>query len=156
MTREHFTELLRTEQESLRRFLLGLCVGNREEAEEIAQQAMIKAFLASDRYVEKCSFSTWLFKIAYNTFLDHIKSRKQYTEPDERIPGGREADDAFRYEALYRALGEIPEKERSAVLLYYIKGYSIKEIANISGASENAVKTRLSRGRDELRKRIEP
>ncbi len=61
------------------------------------------------------------------------------------------ADDQFRYQALYAALDELPPLERTALLLFYMEGYSVKEIAEIVGASEEAVKTRLSRGRNHLR-----
>ena len=133
MTRERFIELVTAEQEPLRRFLLSLCRGNRDEAEEIAQETLIKAYLASGGYVERYKFSTWLFKIAYRTFLDHIKRPSHTVEPlDDRIPGGTPADEAFRYEALYHAIGQLPERSRAAILLYHIEGYSVKEIAVIT------------------------
>lgn len=61
------------------------------------------------------------------------------------------ADKRFRYQELYSALNRLPAKERSSVLLYYMEGYSIKETAEIEGASEAAVKQHLSRGRNHLR-----
>ena len=70
MTREQFIALVSEDQESLRRFLLALCEGDRMEAEDIAQEAMVKAYIAMERFVERAKFATWLFKIAYNTFLD--------------------------------------------------------------------------------------
>lgn len=152
MERERFIELITDEQEHLRRFLLALCVGNRDEAEEIAQTAMIKAYICFDRFHGHCKFSTWLFKIAYNTFLDSKKDiRRKHCPPNENIGAEEEADSTFRYQELYNALEKLPEKERVTVLLYYINGYSIKEIAEISGSTEGAIKVRLSRGRDELR-----
>jgi len=74
MTKEKFIAIISEEQESLRRFLLALCGGDRMEAEDIAQEAMIKAYIAIDRFVDRAKFATWLFKIAYNTFLDHQRS----------------------------------------------------------------------------------
>jgi RNA polymerase sigma-70 factor (ECF subfamily) len=152
MTRERFIELVTAEQEPLRRFLLSLCRGNRDEAEEIAQETLIKAYLASGGYVERYKFSTWLFKIAYRTFLDHIKRPSHTVEPlDERIPGGTPADEAFRYEALYHAIGQLPERSRAAILLYHIEGYSVKEIAVITHSNPVAVRQLLSRGLKQLR-----
>lgn len=156
MDRERFIELVTDEQEPLRRFLLAQCLGNRETAEEIAQTSLIKAYMSLDRFRGQCSFRTWLLKIAYNTFLDNRKDiRRKHCPPPEGIRAEQEADDAFQYESLYKALGEISEKERSAVLLHYIGGYSVKEIAEICKSSESAIKVRLSRAREELREILE-
>ena len=61
------------------------------------------------------------------------------------------ADRDFRYQPLYMALEQLPPKERSAILLYYIKGYSVHEIADIVAATEDAIKQQLSRGRNKLK-----
>ena len=61
------------------------------------------------------------------------------------------ADRDFRYQSLYLALEELPPKERSALLLFYIGGYSVREIAGIVDATEDAVKKQLSRGREKLK-----
>ena len=151
MEREQFITEISEVQESLRRFLLALCGGDRMEAEDIAQEAMV-------RFVERAKFATWLFKIAYNTFLDHQRSGKAYTEQldaAEQLPGGVAADDAFAYQDLYKALGTLPLKEKSALLLFYVSGYSVKEIAKIKGNSQLAVRQQLSRGRTKLRQILE-
>ena len=64
------------------------------------------------------------------------------------------ADCNFRYQDLYMALHTLPYKERTSLLLFYMKGYSIKEIARIVDCSEDAVKKQLSRGRDHLKQKI--
>lgn len=66
----------------------------------------------------------------------------------------QEADSQYIHEDLYLALSTLPPKERSAVTLYYLTGYSVKEIATISNSTEDAVKKQLSRGRDKLKSRI--
>ena len=158
MKREQFIAIISSEQESLRRFLLALCGGDRMEAEDIAQDAMIKAYIASDRFVERYKFSTWLFKIAYNTFLDHkrlAKNRATDLEAAAQMAGSQNADDAFAYQDLYEAIGTLPLKEKSAILLFYVSGYSVKEISDITSCSLFAVKQQLSRGRDKLRQILE-
>ena len=158
MKREQFIAIISSEQESLRRFLLALCGGDRMEAEDIAQDAMIKAYIASDRFVERYKFSTWLFKIAYNTFLDHkrlAKNRETDLEEAAQLAGSHNADDAFAYQDLYEAIGTLPLKEKSAILLFYVSGYSVKEISDITSCSQFAVKQQLSRGRDKLRQILE-
>lgn len=153
MTRERFIELVTAEQEPLRRFLLGLCGGNCMEADDIAQETLIKAYLASDGYMEHYKFSTWLFKIGYHTFVDYQRqSNRQFFQLDETLPGGAPADAAFAYEDLYHAIDTLPLKTRSAILLFYINGYSVLEISRIMGSTPIAVRKRLSRGREQLRK----
>lgn len=154
MTRERFIELVSAEQEQLRRFLCALCCGDVEKAEDLAQETLIKAYLASDSYVERFKFSTWLFKIAYNTFLDRVRAHKPGPEPLEvagNIESEARTDDAFRYQTLYDALDTLSLKERTVVLLFYFKGYSVKEISQITDSSRDAVKKQLSRARERLR-----
>ena len=154
MTREQFIETIHSEQQSLRRFLLALCCGNQDEADDIAQDALVKAYLSISKYEMRGNDAPWLYRIAYNMFIDSSR-RRRITKPLDTIAGhGDEifaADRDFRYQALYMALEELPPKERSAILLYYIKGYSIRDIAGIVDASEDAVKKQLSRGRDKLK-----
>ena len=98
--------------------------------------------------------TAWIYKIAYNTFLDHKRRRTPEIALDHncQIASTQRADDAFRYQALYAALATLPPKERTAILLYYLKGYSIHEISQIEDCSEEAVRKQMSRGRDELKK----
>lgn len=154
MTRERFTTLVSGEQKKLRQFLLALCCGHADEADDIAQDALVKAYLASPGLDEEARFAAWLYKIAYNTFLDHKRSRAPLVpiDPHCQLADTRRADDAFRYQALYAALAALPPKERTAILLYYLKGYSIHEISRIEDCSEEAVRKQMSRGREELKK----
>ena len=156
MTREGFIELVEREQEALRGFLLYLCCGNKEEADDIAQDALVKAYLSSAGYQEKGRFRSWLFKIAHNTFLNHRASLR-YTESIEEaktLISNSTADASFEHQDLYLALRTLPPKERSAITLFYLNGYNIKEIAAITEASEDAVKKQLSRGRDQLKEKL--
>ena len=153
MTREVFITHVEQEQEALRSFLFALCCGNKDEADDLAQDTLVKAYLSSAGYQDKGKFRSWLFKIAHNTFLNH-KASQHYTEniDDERIkalPQRGSGEGAF--EDLYYALSTLPPKERSAITLFYLTGYNVKEIAQITATSEDAVKKQLSRGRDKLR-----
>ena len=156
MTREGFIELVEREQEALRGFLLYLCCGNKEEADDIAQDALVKAYLSSAGYQEKGRFRSWLFKIAHNTFLNHKASCRTTESIDEAktLISNSTADASFEHQDLYLALRTLPAKERSAITLFYLNGYNIKEIAAITEASEDAVKKQLSRGRDQLKEKL--
>ena len=83
MNCEQFIALVSTEQESLRLFLLALCVGNRDDADDIAQEALIKAYLARDKIRNDEKLGAWLYRIAYNTFLDHQRSLRTHAEIEE-------------------------------------------------------------------------
>ncbi|MBR1514821.1 MAG: RNA polymerase sigma factor [Bacteroidales bacterium] len=156
MTREGFIKLVEREQEALRGFLLYLCCGNKEEADDIAQDALVKAYLSSAGYQENGRFRSWLFKIAYNTFLNHKASCRTTESIDEArmLISDTAADASFEHQDLYLALRTLPPKERSAITLFYLNGYNIKEIAVITEASEDAVKKQLSRGRDQLKQKL--
>ena len=153
MTREVFIVLVEHEQNALRGFLLALCCGNKSDADDLAQDTLVKAYLSSAGYQNKKYFHSWLFRIAYNTFLNHRAScRTMETLDDARtFVSTNTADKGFDHQNLYLALSILPPKERSAITLYYLNGYDIKEIATITEASVDAVKKQLSRGRDKLK-----
>ena len=156
MTREVFIAHVERELEALRGFLLALCCGNKDEADDLAQDALVKAYLSLAGYQDKGQFHAWLFKIAYNTFLNHKASQRVTESIDEArtLISSTSADESFEYQDLYLALRTLPPKERSAITLFYMNGYSIKEIAAIIDTSEDAVKKQLSRGRDKLKEKL--
>ena len=156
MTREDFIAQVEREQEALRGFLLYLCCGDKDEADDLAQDALVKAYLSSVGYREKGRFRSWLFKIAHNTFLNHKASCRTTESIDEArtLVSDTAADASFEHQDLYLALRTLPPKERSAITLFYLNGYNIKEIAAITDASEDAIKKQLSRGRDKLREQL--
>ena len=156
MTRDVFIALVEREQEALRGFLLALCCGNKSDADDLAQDSLVKAYLSSAGYQEKGRFRSWIFKIAYNTFLNHKASCRTMDTLEEArtIVSSQSAESSFEHQSLYLALRTLPPKERSAITLYYLNGYDIKEIATITETSEDAVKKQLSRGRDKLKARL--
>ena len=156
MTRDVFIALVEREQEALRGFLLALCCGKKSDADDLAQDSLVKAYLSSAGYQEKGRFRSWIFKIAYNTFLNHKASCRTMDTLEEArtVISSQSAESSFEHQSLYLALRTLPPKERSAITLYYLNGYDIKEIAAITDTSEDAVKKQLSRGRDKLKARL--
>ncbi len=156
MTREEFITHVEREQEALRGFLLALCCGNKDDADDLAQDALVKAYLSCAGYQDMGKFRSWLFRIAYNTFLNHKASLRTTESIDEArmLVSNTSADSSFEHQSLYLALRTLPPKERSAITLFYLNGYSIREIATITATSEDAVKKQLSRGRDKLKEKL--
>ncbi|MDE5839829.1 MAG: RNA polymerase sigma factor [Muribaculaceae bacterium] len=153
MTREPFKTHVEGTQKAFRRFLVALCCGDSSLADDIAQESYIKAYLSCDSFRNTDKFNAWIFRIGYTTFINHKRSEKIFTDFSELNDTESQdmTDSRFRYQELYSALNRLPGKERTSVLLFYMEGYSIKEIAEITGASADAVKQHLSRGRSHLR-----
>lgn len=150
--------MVSVEQEPLRRFLLALC-GDPAEADDIAQDALLNAYVASGSFRGDSRFGTWLFRIAYNIFIDRQRRRKLPTGPLEKgartLTDGDAPDAAFRHEALHRAIRRLPEKEHAAVLLYYMEDRPVKEVAEILGIPASSVRVYLTRGRQHIKALLE-
>lgn len=156
MSPERFIDLVRAEQESLRRFLLALCGGNAFEADDIAQDALIRAYVASGSFLGLSRFSTWLFRIAYNCYIDRCRKPRAETVPTDtpqalNVTSGEETDAGFKYQQLYQALDSLQEKEKAVIILHYFEDLSIKEIASILQIPSGTVKYHLSTGRTRLK-----
>ena len=153
MTRDAFIAQVEREQEALRGFLLALCCGKKDDADDLAQDTLVKAYLSLTGYRNEGKFRSWLF----NTFLNHKAGCRTMDSIDgaRTLISSTEADSSFEHQDLYLALRTLPPKERSAITLFYLNGYSIKEIATITEATEGAVKQQLSRGRDKLKARLQ-
>ena len=149
MDRKQFTAYVESTQEALRRFLVALCCGDAALADDLAQETYIKAYLSDDQ-----KFAAWIRRIAFNTFVSYRRSVRFTGSLDDAINcaiAPQQSDSAFQYQALYNALARLSEKERTAVVLFYLEGYAVKEIAQIVEASEDSVRQQLSRGRVHLK-----
>ncbi|MDE5688237.1 MAG: RNA polymerase sigma factor [Paramuribaculum sp.] len=153
MTREQFISRVNATQKAFRRFLVALCCGDTMLADDVAQESYIKAYLCCDSLTDSDKFNAWIFKIGYNTFLNHMRGQRLTVgyEDAPDVTANDRADSTFAYQELYEALNKLPSKERTSVLLFYMQGYSVKEIAEIQDTSQDAVKKHLSRGRNHLR-----
>ena len=158
MTRDRFITEVRACQGQLRRFLASLCGGDTARADDIAQDALVRAYVASGSFLGLSKFSTWLFRIAYNCYIDHCRKAKPDEAPVDdalNLPAEDSSDAAFRYQQLYQALDRLPEKEKAAISLFYFEDRSIKEIAAILGIPQGTVKYHLSMGRTHLKQHIQ-
>ena len=157
MTREQFIAEISTLQEPLRRFLLGMCHGDVFTADDIAQDTLLKAYLHYDTFQGRSSFCTWIFRIGYGCFCDHIGKRildtESITEKENRIPS--EDEHEKDYNELYAAINGLTASEKAAVLLFYIEDYSTKEISEILAMPSVTVRSHLHRARRHLKKILE-
>lgn len=134
---------------------------DRGRAEEMAQEAFLRAFRALGRWRKDATFSTWLFALATNLYCSEIRrvparavSLEDVAEPrDPHAPdGGLEGEDQDR--AVRRAVLTLPSKYREAIVLYYFHGMDVRAAARSLALPEGTVKARLSRGREILRGKL--
>lgn len=171
---EAFYELVRPCERSV--FMAALSItGNEADAEEVAQEAVLKAFRHVARFRGESKFSTWLVQIAINE--SRMRLRKGRAHLYEAIDEGQRTDDGdyipkdfadwreIPLEALERtelrsalqaAMQELPEKYRSVFVLRDVQQLSIEETARILGITTANVKTRLSRARLKMRDALAP
>jgi RNA polymerase sigma-70 factor (ECF subfamily) len=150
-----FEQFVKQQQEPLRRFLLNLCAGDRALADDLAQDAFIKAYTSLARFKGRSKMSTWLFRIAYNCFYDHVSAvNKRKTEPVENYTCKCCQEDSACTETdktLYLALEKLDGKEREIVLLFYMEEKPLKAISLITGLPVNTVKSHLRRAKGRLK-----
>ncbi|MDE6512160.1 MAG: RNA polymerase sigma factor [Muribaculaceae bacterium] len=157
MTREQFIRQVRIHEKPFRRFLMALCCGDSMLADDIAQESYMKAYVSLAKLENPDSFRYWLFRIAHNTFLSHKRSERSTVDYDEAgaISSDTESDASFRFQELHQALEKLSVKVRTSILLYYMEGYSVKEVAAIIDTGEDAARQHLARGRKHLKELLE-
>lgn len=136
--------------------------GRHELADEIVQETFLRAFRNLDRYGGGRLIS-WLNGIAYNICLDTLKSASSRTEREKRFAGARDIARGGKndvewtvlkrdlMERVAAAVGELPERQRAAIVLFAAEGFSIREVAQIMNCSEGAVMSHLHRARRKLK-----
>ena len=136
-------------------------LGNEAEAEEITQEAMLRLWMAApDWQSGRASVSTWLWTVASNLCTDLLRRRRNVPidEIPEPVDGTASAYETMmekdRAEALKTALAGLPNRQRLAVVLRHLEEMSNPQIAEIMGASVEAVESLIARGMKELRARL--
>jgi RNA polymerase sigma-70 factor (ECF subfamily) len=144
-------------------------LGSNSEVEDIAQQVFIRVWKSAGRYVARAKFTTWLLKITRNLVFNELRRSKRHAHvPIQTEPGAEErpledeaaqAPDASLLEtelqqAIERAITQLPESQRMALILRRYEEMSYEEIGEILGLSVPAVKSVLFRARTELRERL--
>ncbi|GAA3585965.1 RNA polymerase sigma factor [Snuella lapsa] len=144
------------------------CVAKRfvkdaNDAEDVVQEAFIKAFSKLHQYKAEVTFGIWLKRIVVNKSIDFLKSKKQrlvaLEEVHLKVIDAEDndkwlVDDAITLNDVKKAINELPEKYQYVVMLYLIEGYDHQEISEILGVSEVASRTQLYRGKLLLQERL--
>ena len=136
-------------------------VGNKEDAEEIVQDAFLKAFKSLGKFRKGSKFSTWLYRIVVNTSLSRVRTKTpKWNTLDEDDAGDIPAEsvhdayhnlDSSEQKAFIQsALDELSVEDRLLLTLYYLNENSIEEISKITGVSEDNLKMRLHRARKRI------
>jgi RNA polymerase sigma factor (sigma-70 family) len=136
-------------------------VRSREDAEEIAQDAFVKAFQSLRSFKGDSKFSTWLYRIVYNAAISHTRRKKQdFTQLDERVVSDTTEDEIFenldtldgelQSKLVTEAINNLPADESAIVTLFYLEENTIEDISQITGLSVSNVKVKLFRIRKKL------
>ena len=171
-----FEKLVTRYQNKIMGYVGRMTNGDREEAEDITQEAFIKAYRNLDSFRGQASFSTWLYKIATNLCIDRARTKKRrpqqaysLDEPfdKEEEGGGREIADS-RFEPskgverdelrtlVRQTVGEMPEKQRQVLIMCDLQGMPYEDIAETLDIPLGTVKSRIFHARADLARRLKP
>jgi len=154
---KEFEQLFVDHQTAILNYLYRM-VGDPSKAEELTQDAFVKAYRAMSRLPADANVRAWLYRIATNTAYDHLRRKRLIrwlplledraaAVPEHSNPASTMGD----REAVQQGLEQLAPDYRAPLLLYSVQGYSVREIADMLGISEGAVKTRLCRARAKFR-----
>jgi len=157
---EAFSELVRRHSKPLTMMILKI-VRDSEEARDISQAALLKAYESLPRFLMASSFKTWLYRIALNAVKDYLRKRKPQTFPDvlddlpNRDPPAPDQLDKARYlERLRSAIEELPEKQRLTLQLRIYEEMNYKAIADVLGGTEGSARVNFFQATKTLREKL--
>lgn len=150
--RKQVTEYIIKEKEKHYRLAYSY-VRNVDDALDIVQESIYKAFSSMDSLEEPKHIKTWFYRIIVNTALDFLRKRKKLIIVDDVILTGYDHGKVDNYPDLdlQKALEDLPEKYRSIIILRYFEDFKIEEVAEILNRNVNTVKTQLYTALEKLR-----
>lgn len=128
-----------------------------DEAKDVVSEAILRAYENFDKLKKKEAFRSWIFSIASRlhkrkTWRERVFGNYDDHMAENMADPGTSPDTMLDVQVLYESLDKLPEKQKAAVILFEINGFSIEEIKEIQGGSISGVKSRLKRGREQLAK----
>lgn len=155
-----FQDLVRPHLDSIRRFARSFCK-NDSDADDLAQDALVKAYRSFGSFDGRSSLSTWLYTVAKHQFVDNQRSRlfrwrgreSELSELDQSsLPNAEQLlDERQKVEILWAALRRVDEKFRTPLVLAEVDGLGYEQIAEIERIPIGTVRSRIARGKDQLR-----
>lgn len=155
-------------------------LGNQQEAEEVVQETYIRVHQNMSRFRRQCTVGAWIFRITHNICVDNLRSRKRqpggqlisYEQPAGLLNEGQlesisqvadsdpcpavRLDMNEQSEVIQQSLNQLPDNQRTVLVLHDIEGVAYQDIAEIVGASIGTVRSRLHYGRLKLRQLLAP
>jgi len=137
---------------------------NKDDASDFTQEVFLKAYRSLSAFEGRSRFSTWLYKIAYNTAINEVSRRKEYLtlaeEDAEKLVNSGETPERITLrnaakEAVCAAVKELPERYRICVDLYFFYGRSYQEIEAITGFPVNTIKSHVFRAKALLKEKLD-
>ncbi len=172
--RTAFKELIKKHQGTVTGIIYRY-TGNHNEVEDLAQDIFLKIYKAADSYVPRAQFKTWLYKVVANHCLNFFRSQKRkafITSLDQsvsedhnphlqRTDAQKEQPETLLQQpelqiALKKALSELPERQRMAIILHRFEGLSYKEVADTLGSYLSAVESLIFRAMNNLKEKLSP
>ena len=136
-------------------------LGDWHRAEDVSQETFLRLRQAAAQYEPKAKFTTWLYRIVHNLSLDQRRKAANDRVSLEALPADAEeaaqdspAEKRELAEAVQKAIGELPDRQRRVVILHRYEGLSHEEIAEVTGWSKSAVESLLVRAYENLRKKL--
>ncbi|AWB46095.1 RNA polymerase sigma factor SigW [Paenibacillus sp. CAA11] len=168
---EAFAELVELYKDKLYHLAYRM-LNNRHEAEDVVQETFLRVHKNWMRYDENQKFSTWIYRIATNLSIDRLRKRKpsysldaelndqEGTDGYALIPGDERTPESEymlseTQQSIHQAIDSLPAKYKSVMILRYLQEMSLQEIGDTLGMPVTTVKTRVHRGREFLRKKLE-
>lgn len=166
-----FAELVELYQEKLYHMAYRM-LNNRQEAEDVVQEAFLRVYNNLERYNDTMKFSTWIYRIATNLCIDRLRKRKPVYSLDAEssdyegldgysmIPSDDRTPESElllseTQRIIHEAIDTLPPKYKTVMILRYINELSLQEVGEVLNMPVTTIKTRVHRGREYLRKKLE-
>lgn len=133
---------------------------NEQDAEDVAQETFLKLWKAAERFEGRSSIRTWLFRVAHNLCIDHMRRRREVALGEDQDPPTSQPSplglvaERERLERVQRAIDDLPPRQRAAITLVHHEGLPQNEAAEVLGVTVDALESLLARGRRALRQAL--
>lgn len=169
--RDAFRELVRLYKDKIYHLAYRM-LNNAQEAEDVVQDTFLRVYTNLDRYDDTHKFSTWIYRIGTNLCIDRLRKRKGTLSLDAENPEGEGIDGhdmlsspeplpeqqlilSETQQVIRDAIDKLPAKYKTIVILRYLHDMSLQEISDVLNMPITTIKTRVHRGREALRKRLD-